>query len=176
MSVTSVCPIASTSSQTSNSSEINNAMLIIRERKDDQLSHKLLSAVCPKDTTKGFLQPVYFVLDNGLVFTDKLLLDPNESLMPGITSFTNDYYKQLHSDVSKFNTYNHLGARIPLKHSNLNVQKFRELLPPNYDDAVVLQYLEYGFPLGLKEDFILSPVLSNHSSAYEYYTYVDKFV
>ena len=39
-----------------------------------------------------------------------------------------------------------------------------------------LQYLQFGFPLGLQEDFILQPVLKNHSSAYEYFTHVDKFV
>ena len=49
-------------------------------------------------------------------------------------------------------------------------------MPFNYDDKVVLQYIEFGFPLGLQEDFVLQPVLKNHSSAYEFYTYVDKFV
>ena len=38
------------------------------------------------------------------------------------------------------------------------------------------QYLEYGFPLGLQEDYILKPILKNHSSAYEYYSHVDKCI
>ena len=36
--------------------------------------------------------------------------------------------------------------------------------------------MEYGFPLGLIEDFILQPVLRNHSSSYEYYSHVDRFI
>ena len=36
--------------------------------------------------------------------------------------------------------------------------------------------MEYGFPLGLQEDFTLKPVLKNHSSSYEYYSHVDKFI
>ena len=41
---------------------------------------------------------------------------------------------------------------------------------------VICQYLEYGFPLGLSDDFILQPVLKNHSSSYEFYSHVDKFI
>ena len=36
--------------------------------------------------------------------------------------------------------------------------------------------MEYGFPLGLQEDFLLKPVMKNHSSSYEFYSYVDKFI
>ena len=131
----------------------------------------------PKDLEKGiFLKPVFYVLDNGLVFHDKLLPDPKQNLIPDNCQFSKEYYVKLHYDVSKFSTYNHLGARIALEHNSLNVKRFRELLPPDYDDKVVLQYIEFGFPLGLQEDFVLKPVLKNHSSAYEYYTHVEKFI
>ena len=59
---------------------------------------------------------------------------------------------------------------------NTNVNKLRSLLPLDYDDRVMCQYLEYGFPLGLQEDYILKPILKNHSSAYEFYSHVDKFI
>ena len=36
--------------------------------------------------------------------------------------------------------------------------------------------MKFGFPLGLQDDFNLKPVLNNHSSAYDFYTHVDKFV
>ena len=39
-----------------------------------------------------------------------------------------------------------------------------------------MQYMQFGFPLGLQENFNLKPVLRNHSSAYEYYSHVDKFI
>ena len=54
-------------------------------------------------------------------------------------------------------------------------REVQKCLPCSYD-RVVLQYIEFGFPLGLQEDFILKPVLKNHSSAYDFYTHVDKFV
>ena len=131
----------------------------------------------PKDLDKcSYLKPLYYVLDNGLVFNDKLLPDPDVQLTPVYQHFTKEYFIDLHFKISLFNTYNHLGARISLEHSRIRVNKFRELLPPRYDDMVILQYMEYGFPLGLKEDFILKPVLKNHSSAYKYYSYVDKFI
>ena len=49
-------------------------------------------------------------------------------------------------------------------------------MPLDYEDNSVLQFMEFGFPLGLQDDFLLKPVLTNHSSSYEYYTHVDKFV
>ena len=135
------------------------------------------SLLCPKDLEKGkYLKPIYFVLNNGLVFSDKLLPDPLLQLTPDNITFTPDYFVNLHYSVSSFNTYNHLGARIPLKHSRLKVKKFRDLLPENFDDTVIFQYMEFGFPLGLQEDFVLHPVLKNHSSSYEYFSHVDKFV
>ena len=133
--------------------------------------------IAPSDLKKGpYLKPLFYVLDNGSVFHDKLLPQPSFKLIPDNLQFDKEYYVDLHLKVSSFNTYNHLGARIPLKHSSINISKFRALLPSDYDDKVILQYLEFGFPLGLKEDFLLKPILKNHSSAYEYYTYVDKFV
>ena len=36
--------------------------------------------------------------------------------------------------------------------------------------------LEFGFPLGLAQDFELQSSTQNHSSAYEYFTYVDTFI
>ena len=132
---------------------------------------------CPKDLDKvSHLKPIYFVLDNGLVFIDKLLPDPSSQLIPRAPNFSKDYYVQLHYHVSSFNDYNYLGAHVPLQHSYLRVKKFRELLPADYEDSVILQYMEYGFPLGLQEEFVLKPVLKNHSGSYEYFSHVDRFI
>ena len=130
------------------------------------------------DIQKGtFLKPCYFVLNNGFVFQDKSLPNPDPSYSFSKKSkYDQNYFVDLHFYISSFNKYNHLGARKPLVHSKINVSKFRELLPRDYDDISVLQYLEFGFPLGLVEDFILKPVTKNHSSAYEYFTHVDKFI
>ena len=111
---------------------------------------------CPRDLAKGtYLKPIYFVLNDCSVFFDKLLPKPSFTLLPDNLAFTTDYYDDLHFKVSLFNNFNHLGACIPLKHSKLNVKRFRELLPQDYDDSAILQYMEFGFPLGLQEDFYL---------------------
>ena len=110
------------------------------------------------------------------MFIDKLLPDPSSQLTPRAPNFSKEYYVQLHYHVSSFNDYNHLGARVPLQHSCLRVKKFRELLPADYEDSVILQYMEYGFPLGLQEEFVLKPVLKNHWSSYEYFSHVDRFI
>lgn len=39
-----------------------------------------------------------------------------------------------------------------------------------------MQFIEFGFPLGLAQDSVLEPSLKNHSSAYHFHTYIDKFV
>ena len=158
----------------------NNAALL-SDCKDDGASAVSVSAIdfssASRDLEKvTHLKPIYFVLDNGLVFTDKLLPDPSSPLTSDNLQFSKEFYVDLHFKVSSFNTYNHLGARIALQHSNMKVTRFRELLPSNYDDMVILQYIEFGFPLGLQTDYVLKPVLNNHSSAYEYYKHVDKFV
>ena len=38
-----------------------------------------------------------------------------------------------------FNTYNDSGVPVPLEHSNLRVENFRQMLTYDYDDEVVLQ-------------------------------------
>ena len=103
---------------------------------------------------------------------------PHHSMLQvcACTCCSPQYYVDLHFQVKYFNDYNHLGARLPLKHCNINVNKFRSLLPSDYCDKVICQYLEYGFPLGLQEDFVLKPVLKNHTGAYEFYSNVDKFI
>ena len=55
------------------------------------------------------------------------------------------------------------------------MEKFRELLT-GYDDTAVLQYLEYGFPIGISQKFELKSCTQNHSSAYELYSYIDNFL
>ena len=40
----------------------------------------------------------------------------------------------------------------------------------------ILQYVEFGFPLGLWTDAYLEPSTKNHSSSYSYHSFIDKFV
>ena len=63
-----------------------------------------------------------------------------------------------------------------MDHCRLNVDWFRELLPSTFDDLAILQYMQYGFPLGLIDEYQLQPVLTNHSSSFDYFTHVDRFI
>ena len=65
---------------------------------------------------------------------------------------------------------------VKLEHNVINIDKFRELLPADFEDLSILQYLEFGFPIGLYDNYSLFPVLKNHSSSYSYFTHIDKFI
>ena len=98
-------------------------------------------------------------------------------------NFPMEYFVALHKLVSApGSTYpaytpNHIGARIQLQHTRLNIQRWRHHLI-GYEGADLVQYLEYGFPIGLSEDKIeeLVPTLRNHGSSYQFFTYLDKFL
>ena len=74
-------------------------------------------------------------------------------------------------------TPNHRGARIPLQHTRLNIPRWRHHLI-GYENADIMQFLEFGFPIGLADDspVSLSPTLRNHGSSYQYFTYLDEFL
>ena len=123
---------------------------------------------------KTFLKPLYFVLNDGSVFIDKKL--PSDFIFTKNSLFSSSYFIELFKKVVSHGNFNFNGARIKLKHCNIKVEKFRELLPPNFEDLALLQYLEFGFPLGLVDNFVLQPNLRNHSSSYDYFSHIDKFI
>ena len=127
---------------------------------------------------KVFLPNQYFVLPGGLVFTDRKIPEAFDKpfKLPLDVSFSTHYFVNLHDLVQSFGTYNFSGARLRLEHSLINVDLFRKLIPRDYDDLSIFQYLEFGFPLGLAADFELCPVLKNHSSSYEYFSHIDNFI
>ena len=97
--------------------------------------------------------------------------------------FSRDYFVTLHKIVSAPSphypacTPNHLGARIPLKHTRLNIERWRHHLA-GYEEPELVQYLEFGFPIGLSREPPpnLCSSLRNHGSALQYYTHIDKFI
>ena len=104
-----------------------------------------------------------------------------ERILPTVTvdfehnqQFPPDYFLDLHKQVRLGGTYNFAGTRIPLHHCKIDVKKFRLLLK-NYDDIGILQFLDYGFPIGLAQEFDLKSSTKNHSSSYEYFRYIDEF-
>ena len=94
-----------------------------------------------------------------------------------------DYFVTLHklmsapAPVYPAFTPNHRGARIPLRHSGLNIPRWIYHMY-GYEDSSIVQFLEFGFPLGLSDDTPrqLKSTLRNHGSSYEYYTDLDEFL
>ena len=75
------------------------------------------------------------------------------------------------------NTPNHVGARISLVHTDLNLSAWRRYLV-GYEDLELCQYLEFGFPIGLRQEPPpqLTSAVQNHGSAYQFYPWVDEFL
>ena len=118
-------------------------------------------------------------------FVDKVLPPPENSLSVNEV-FTPDYYVALHNitaapgvrpDGTLYPAFtpNHIGARIKLPHSKLNIERWRHHLV-GYEHVDLVQLLEFGFPLGLDDTPDLESCTRNHGSSYMWYKFVDKFV
>ena len=133
--------------------------------------------VCDPDIVKpDCLKNVDFQVTDKLVFKDRIL--PSTScLFKENEHFPMSYFVNLHNVVKSYGVHNYRGARIPLAHNNINVDTFRSYLTKySYPHLHILQFVQFGFPLGLWSDAFLEPSVKNHSSAYSYYKSVDKFV
>ena len=116
------------------------------------------------------------------MFVDKVL-PPINVTFSKCADFPMEYFVALHKLASApGNTYsaytpNHIGARIPLHHTKLNIPRWRHHLV-GYEGVEIIQLLEYGFPIGLSVGHTpaLVSTLRNHGSSYQYFTYLDKFL
>ena len=117
------------------------------------------------------------------VFIDRVLPQPNVDVIKSDPNFTPKHYVRLYEQVSapspyhKSGTPNYMGARIPLRHNRLNVSAWKRRLAP-YENREILQFIEFGFPLGLQQEPppVLEPALQNHGSAYRYFMDLDEFL
>ena len=118
-------------------------------------------------------------------FIDRALPVPNVVLVPH-KKFSPAYFVALGNLVSAsgYNkagfcypagTPNFLGARIPLAHTTLRVDRWRHHLL-GYEAAELIQHLEYGFPLGIRDLPEIETCTRNHGSSYGFYPYLDKFI
>ena len=119
------------------------------------------------------------------IFTDRLLPSPAIKLAQHPV-FSPNYFVELGNsvaaagfDLAGFSypagTPNFKGARIPLKHTGLNIERWRYHLV-GYENIDIVQFLEHGFPLGVKPSPELDSCTRNHGSSYEYYHFMDKFI
>ena len=133
--------------------------------------------VCKPDLEKpDGLKSCEVQVTENLKFMDRML-PPTGCKFVEHPVFNRAYFLDLHRAVKLYDTNNYRGARIPLKHNNIKVDNFRAYLTKySYPHLHILQFVEFGFPLGLWSDAYLEPATRNHSSAYSYYTFLDKFV
>ena len=128
------------------------------------------------------LRDTCFVLPDNKVFIDKVL-PPARVTFADNDDFPLAYFVALHKLVASQGpsypvyTPNFRGARIPLQHTKLNIARWRHHLV-GYDEPEIVQFLEYGFPIGLPADPppALVSTLRNHGSSTQYYTYMDAFL
>ena len=154
---------------------------------EDSLSMKSPAVPLVKPST---LPNTYFFIGNNVctgstgsdIFVDKKL-PPCTAHLQANTQFSMDYYVGLHRLTAApgphypAGTPNHLGARIPLKHTNLNINRWRHHLT-GYSEPELVQFLEYGFPIGLSSDPApqLSSTLRNHGSSLQFFSHIDSFL
>ena len=142
------------------------------------------SAAMPVVRTNSLKE--YTVKFNGQTFVDRCLPKPSSGINPH-NRFTPVYYVALHNLVANGghdgngfwyppNTPNYKGARIPLVHTGLNIKNWRRHLIGYGESNELMQFMEFGFPLGLKESPVLSPCSRNHGSAYQFFPHIDKFI
>ena len=123
-----------------------------------------------------------FVLPGNKVFVDKVL-PANTTVFTQNVDFPMEYFVALHvlvsSPTAQYPAYtpNYAGARIPLQHTNLKIERWRYHLV-GYEGAEIVQFLQYGFPLGLSVNPppTLVSALRNHGSSYQFYSYLDEFL
>ena len=131
----------------------------------------------------GLLRNTLFTLPTGVSFVDKILPSPADTLVEH-SQYNVAYYVKLHKKCSapgnrgqyRWPAYtpNYLGARVTLHHTSFNLESWRKHLI-GYEHPELVQYLQYGFPLGLQDSPVLTPATTNHGSAYQYYPWLDKF-
>ena len=150
------------------------AWMALEYGREDALSFEPDNRAKPDLENTRNLKTIEVKLSNGGIFEDKLLPPLSKQVVPH-PKFSKEYFLDLHNKVREYGTYNYAGAKVKLQHSNLNIELFRYHLQ-GYDDLEILSYLEYGFPIGLTQVFFLEPLTKNHSSAYEYFSFVDSFI
>lgn len=77
--------------------------------------------------------------------------------------------------VRSHGQYNFKAAKIPLKHTTFKIDAWRAELTGTIHDEIA-DFLEFGFPLGTEHNEQLESTLKNHSSAFDYFQHIDKFV
>ena len=169
--------------QPKNAKEFDDSLLPVLPFMDDLELSALPTPAKPVVKSTSLLSKE--VVIPGTIFVDRVLPAPSSALVPH-PKFSPSYFVDMGNAVAAAGydqagfcypagTPNFLGARIPLLHTSLRIDRWRQLLI-GYEDAHIVQNLEFGFPLGLREFPEIESCTRNHGSSYSFYPYIDKFV
>ena len=86
----------------------------------------------------------------------------------------NSEYLQIYDAVRSTDQPNYKHARIPLTH-DLNIAAWRHYLQ-DYEDKELCDLLMFGFPMGYRSPWPPIPTFTNHKSALDYPTHVEKYL
>ena len=102
------------------------------------------------------------------------LIDSCDMVAPNSTEVDNDTNNifGIYSTVLASGIPNYRGARIPLSHK-LNIVAWRQYYPNN---PVLVDFLEFGFPLSYCLPYMPTPAFSNHSSAVHFPRDIDAYI
>ena len=172
-------PVVTASSKTCNSQLCEPALPFADE---DTCSENTVTLPAAPLLKTSSLKDLIVPLPGNKSFTDKVL-PPLSKGFPVNGNFPPEYFCALHQLVSSAGVYypegtpNHLGARIPLQHTGLNLEMWRKHLI-GYDCPEICQYLQFGFPLGLQQDPLpeLQSSYRNHGSSYQFFKWIDEFI
>ena len=94
-----------------------------------------------------------------------------------VFSMSNDFshYTAIYDAVRATGLPNCLGARIPLP-SSLNLEAWRLYIDTDTDEVDLLQYLQFGFPLGYLGPISPTHDTQNHDSASRFPAHIDHFI
>ena len=129
------------------------------------------------------LEDAFFFLPNNKIFRDKALPESDPTFLYNICQnqpFSPGFFVDLYQRVNRpglnypRGTYNFRGARISLTHTKLKIPVWRQYLA-DYFRKDLVEYLEFGFPIGVDPEGLTDPCLKNHSSSYMFFSYLDKF-
>ena len=108
----------------------------------------------------------------GVTFTQNLVISKRQDYQIIEHSDMAEWMQLAHKEVAQHNKPNYLGARVQVV-SQLNIPLWKLLLA-DYKYSRVVDYLEFGFPMGLDyENFNFNQQVDNHASANKFPEAVD---
>ena len=123
----------------------------------------------PKINSAGFWLP------DGSVTHECHLQKSKPVYFNGNQEFPLSYFLDLYKNVTAVPGYNFCGAKVPLCHNKLNINVWRESLL-DYHDAQLVDFLEFGWPLGIDPSIPMKSTLKNHPSSFQFATEMDQFI